>query len=32
VTIDADTRIEALRHDLRNGEVYWALSQGFGKV
>ncbi len=32
VTIDADTRIEALRQDLRNGEVYWALSQGFGKV
>jgi L-arabinose isomerase len=32
VTLDADTRIERLRQDLRMGEVYWALSQGFGKV
>jgi L-arabinose isomerase len=32
VALDADTRIEQLRQDLRMGEVYWALSQGFGRV
>jgi L-arabinose isomerase len=32
VTLEAGTRLEQLRQDLRMGEVYWALSQGFGKV
>ncbi|MBN8526198.1 MAG: L-arabinose isomerase [Planctomycetes bacterium] len=31
VTLDAGTRLEQLRQDLRMGEVYWALSHGFGR-
>jgi L-arabinose isomerase len=32
VTLDDGTRLEQLRQDLRMGEIYWALSQGLGRV
>jgi L-arabinose isomerase len=32
VPIDGGTRLEQLRADLRTGEVYWGLSQGFARV